>query len=460
MSAKMKSKVKSKVKSKAVSKNKKPDILEAFIVDVNGVLRGKRIPAESFGKVFKGALRLPFSAFAVDIWGQDVLSAGLVVETGDSDGVCLPDPDSLKPVPWATRPTSQVLLSMFLSNGRPFFGDPRHVLKGVLDRYKKLGLRPVVATELEFYLFDPKRGEYGAPLPPRSSRTGKRHHAPQVYGIGEMQEFDEVLSEIVSSCKKQGVPTDTAISENGPGQYEINLPHAADALAIADRTVLMKRAVRGVARKHGLDATFMAKPYADKSGSGMHVHFSVIDKNGRNVFSGKDEKGSDVLRHALGGLMKTMAEGMAVFAPNANSYRRFRVGSHAPTRIAWGYDNRSASLRVPASDIAGTRIEHRVSGADANPYLLLAVMLAGALYGIEHRIDPGAPITGNAYQSKAKVLPRQWDEALDLFEGSAFIAEYLGAGYRKLYAACKRQEKEQLESQVSSLEYDAYLGEV
>lgn len=441
-------------------KGKKPDMLEAFIVDVNGVLRGKRIPSESFDKVFKDGLRLPYSACAVDIWGQDVLSAGLVVETGDTDGVCLPVAGSLKPVLWAARPTQQVMMSMYLAGGKPFFGDPRHVLQGVLNRYKKRGLRPVVATEMEFYLTDKKLTERGGPQPPRSARTGKRHHAPQVYGINEMQEFDDVMSEIVDACKAQGIPTDTAISENGPGQYEINLPHAADALAIADRTVLMKRAIRGVSRKHGFDATFMAKPYADKSGSGMHVHFSVIDKKGRNVFSGKDEKGSVILRHALGGLMKTMTDGMAVFAPNANSYRRFRVGSHAPTRIAWGYDNRSASLRVPASDIAGTRIEHRVSGADANPYLMLAVILAGALCGIENKIDSGAPITGNAYQSKAKSLPNDWGAALDIFEHSEFIAEYLGSGYRKLYAACKRQEKEQLESQVSSLEYDAYLGEV
>lgn len=438
----------------------RPDMLEAFIVDPAGALRGKRIPRSGFDKVFKEGFRLPYSAFAVDIWGQDVLGAGLVTETGDTDGICRAVSTSMTPVPWAQRPTAQVLMSMQTSAGKPFFADPRHVLASVLARYKKRGLTPVVATELEFYLFDPRRDEQGRPQPPRAGRTGRRHHAPQVYGIDEMQEFDDILTGIVDACAAQGVPTDTAISENGPGQYEINLPHAADALAIADRTVLMKRAVRGVARRHGLDATFMAKPYPDKSGSGMHVHFSVIDKKGRNVFAGKDVKGSPVLKYALGGLMRTMADGMAVFAPNANSYRRFRVGSHAPTRIAWGYDNRSASLRVPASEIAATRIEHRVSGADANPYLVLAVILAGALDGIEARMDPGPPLVGNVYASKALALPSRWDEALDIFERSGFIGKCLDSRYRRVYAACKRQEKGQLESQVSSLEYDAYLGTV
>ncbi len=205
----------------------------------------------------------------------------------------------------------------------------------------------------------------------------------------------------------------------------------------------------------------MAKPYGDKSGSGMHVHFSVLDKNGNNIFAGKDKKGSPALRHAIGGLMKTMADGMAVFAPNANSYRRFRAGSHAPTKITWGYDNRSTALRVPESDLASTRIEHRVSGADTNPYLMLAVMLAGALYGIQGKVNPPAPVKGSAYSlTTAPLLPATWEGSLAVFEKSKFISKFIGNDYKKLYLACKRQEKELIERDISSVEHQAYLRDV
>ena len=436
------------------------ETLEAFLVDVNGVLRGKKIPRDSSEKVFKSGLRMPYSIFAVDVWGQDVLSAGLVAETGDNDGVCHSVPGSLHRVPWMERPTAQVLLSMTDAKGKPFFADPRQVLKKVLDLYAKKGLTPVVAAELEFYVLDSKPDERGSPQPPLLPRTGKRASGAHILSISELEEFGGVLSDIGKACVEQGIPADTAISENGPGQYEINLNHVPDALLAADHATLMKRIVRGVARRHGMDATFMAKPYGDRSGSGMHVHFSVVDKKGRNIFEGKDAKGSPALRHAIGGVLRHMPDCTAIFAPNLNSYRRFAAGSHAPTTISWGYDNRSAAIRVPDSDRAATRIEHRVPGADANPYLMLAAMLAAAYDGIVNKIDPGKPFTGNVYASGAKRLPSSWEASLEVFEKSKFIAKYIGRDYQKLYLACKRQEKEQLERQVSSLEYDAYLRDI
>ncbi len=436
------------------------EALEAFIVDVNGVLRGKIIPRDGSAKVFKEGLRVPYSIYAVDIWGQDVLGAGLIAETGDQDGHCHAVPGSLYRVPWGERRGAQVLLSMSDTKGKPFFGDCRHVLKRVLDLYAKKGLTPVVAAELEFYLLDNRPDEFGSPQPPVFPRTGRRARAPQTLSITELEEFNGVLADIDAYCDAQDIPAGAAISENGPGQYEINLSHVPDALQAADDATLLKRAVRGAARKHGMDATFMAKLYGDKSGSGMHVHFSVLDKKGNNIFAGKDAKGTPALRHAIGGLMRSMPDCTAIFAPNLNSYRRFAIGSHAPTTVSWGYDNRSAALRIPASDLASTRIEHRVPGADANPYLALAVMLAGAYDGIVNKIDPGKPFSGNVYASGAKRLPSNWGDALSVFEKSKFITKYLGRDFQKLYLACKRQEKEQLERQVSSLEYDAYLRDI
>lgn len=433
------------------------ETVEAFCVDVNGVLRGKLMPAKGAAKLFDGGLRLPFSAFAVDIWGTDVPAAGLVVETGDRDGLCHPVPGSLQRVPWLPRPTAQVMLSMQGAEGAPFFGDPRHVLSRVLALFKAKGWTPVVAAELEFYLIDGARDAHGFPQPPVSLRTGRRTEGPQNYSLAEISEFAPVLDDVNAFCKQMKVPADATVSEAGPGQFEINLNHVPDALLAADQAVMLKRIVRGAAQKHGLDATFMAKPYGDRAGNGLHVHFSILDDSGRNIFMGKDAKGSDALRHAIGGLLAAMPDSTAVFAPNANSYRRFAKGSHAPTCLAWGYDNRSAAVRVPESVLEATRIEHRVPGADANPYLVLAVMLAAAYDGLVNKADPGAPLSGNIYDSGAKRLPATWEEALTLFENSGFAETYLGAPYRQLYAACKRQEKDKIESRVTSAEYDAYL---
>ncbi len=433
--------------------NPRIETVEAFVVDVNGVLRGKWIPRQSMKKIISSGMRLPLSAFAPDIWGNNVPEAGLIAETGDNDGVCTIVPESLKTIPWLKSPTAQVML------GVNFFGDPRHVLAHVLSLYKKAGLTPVVAAELEFYLLDAARDERGAPQPPLSN-TGRRTLSAQSYNLGETDAFRKTLADIGRFCRLQNIPADTTISENGPGQYEINLNHVPDALAAADHAVLMKRVIKGVARRDGMAATFMAKPYGNKSGSGMHVHFSILDKQGRNIFAGKNAKGSPALHYALGGLLAAMAESMAVLAPNANSYRRLQAGSAAPTKITWGYDNRSTALRVPESDIAATRIEHRVAGADVNPYLALAVILGGALDGLQRKIKAPPSVRGNAYDAKAPALPATWEDALKGFENSKFIDRFIGRKYKKLYLACKRQEKVLLERQVSSAEHDAYLRDV
>lgn len=442
---------------------KNPDIqdVDAFIIDVNGVPRGKRLPVSSVKKVFSSGLRMPRSAFAVDIWGQDVLGAKLVLETGDGDGVCKGVESSLARAPWVKHPTAQLILSMYESDGSPFFADSRHVLKKVLDLYAKKGWTPVVAAELEFYLVDPTRDERGDPQAPLSPRTKKRSRESHMFNMDEMADFNDVLTEIHQTCRIQNIPTDTTISENGPGQMEINLMHGADALLAADQATLMKRVVRQVARKHGLDATFMAKPYVGKSGSGLHVHFSILDKNGKNIFAAaKGNHGTPLLRHAIGGLTRAMQDSMLVFAPNINSYRRFAPGAHAPTSVSWAYDNRTAAVRVPESDAVATRIEHRVAGADANIYLLMAVMLAGAYDGLVTKADPGKPLKGNVWDSKAKLLPNTLPDALKAFENSAFIAKYFGKHYRGVYAACKLQEKEIMDSRVSSAEIEAYMRDI
>ncbi len=434
--------------------------LEAFVVDINGIARGKSLPRESAAKLFKGGLNMPRSSFAFDIWGQDVIAAGLVAETGDNDGLCLPVAGRTHVMPWATRgkqQQAQSLMTMVDAQGKPFFADPRTVLSNVLARYARRGLTPVVAMELEFYLMDVMPDDAGRPQPPRNPRSHRRAHQAQTYGLAESADFAPVLDDIASACHAQGIPADATLSENGPSQFEINLNHRADALAAADDALLLKRVIKGVAARHGMMASFMAKPYAAKSGSGMHVHVSVLDRKGNNIFAGKTATGTPALRHAVVGVLATLRDSTAVLAPHANSYRRFRVGSHAPTTLTWGYDNRSAAVRIPSGSPAATRIEHRVAGADANPYLALAVILAGMLEGIEKRMTAPPPLSGNAYTSRAAHLPRRWDEALDLFARSTFIDRAFGKGFKKVFLACKQQEQELIDGEISSVEHDAYL---
>lgn len=437
------------------------EVLEAYIVDANGIPRGKWIPVNTAEKVFREGLRLPLSLHALDIWGEDVHGSGLISETGDNDGAAKPVPGTLLPVPWLQRPSAQVMLSMHDGQtGAPFFADPRHVLQKVLDRYAEQGLTPVVASELEFYFFDIERDENGHPQPPLMPKTGERGRTVNLYSLDELAGREDLLADIAAACNAYNIPADTTISEGGPGQYEINLLHIPDALVAADQATLFKRLIKGTARKHGLDASFMAKPFGERAGNGMHVHFSILDKNGDNVFAGDDAAGSDTLRHAVGGLLRHMADCTLVFAPHANSYRRFLKGSHAPTRIAWGYDNRTASVRIPDSERAATRIEQRVAGADSNIYLVMAVLLGAALDGILRETEPPPVSEGNVYDSDAPSLPDTWQAALTRFSESGFIADWLGADYRHVYAACKAQEMDIMNKRVSDIEYDACLRTV
>ena len=435
-----------------------PSVLEAFVVDANGIARGKWVPAERIAEVMSKGISLPRSVYALDIWGCDVPEAGLAIGTGDPDGICLPVEGSLLPVTWLARPTTQLLLRMVQQDGTPFFADPRQVLARVAGFYKEAKLTPVMATELEFYLIDRRRTARDPVSPPFSNEGRWQGWQTQVLSIAELHAFEPVLADIFLACERQNLPADTVVRENGPGQYEVNLNHVASALECADHAFLLKRIVKGVARKHGWDATFMAKPYGDRAGSGMHMHLSILDETGRNILAEPDGAPSDKLRHVVGGMLATMADAMLLLAPHANSYRRLAPGTHAPTRITWGHDNRMAAVRVITAGQA-TRVEHRVAGADCNPYLAVAGVLAGAMHGLRHAIDPGPAMTGEPTEDD-ETLPINWDDAIDAFDASTVMGEYLGLDYQDLYSACKRQEQKEFRMRVTDVEYDAYLQSV
>ena len=433
-----------------------PEIEAVFacVCDLNGTMRGKRLPIEQAVKILGGGLRMPLSTLSVDVWGEDIEGSELVFETGDSDGICDFTGRPIVLINWTNRPSALAMLWMREEDGKPFMGDPRRALAEIVDRYKERGLTPVVATEMEFYLYDPSGTQ---PEPPRSPITDKRLDSDGALSLDELEHFDAFLDDVYDACAEQGIPADAAISENGAGQFEINMMHVADALKAADDAVLFKRLVRGIARKHGLAATFMAKPYGERAGSGLHVHFSLENEAGENLFDNGTDEGAPLMRNAVAGLLATMQENTLVFAPHENSYRRLLPGAHAPTSVAWGYENRTAAIRIPGGSPKARRIEHRVAGADTNPYLVLASILGGAFIGIEGEMQPADPISGDAYSMKLDHLPLDWATAIEAFRRGRNIQNVYSKRLQTMLVESKTQELKRFARQVTDFEYDTYL---
>ena len=380
--------------------------------DLNGQMRGKRLPASDFDKLEKGGARMPLSSLNIDIQGADIVGSPLVFETGDADGMLLPTGRGPLPMPWLDRPSALVPMSLFHDGGTPFAGDPRHALVGVLDRFKARGWDVHAATEMEFYLVD----DSGAMMEPAHNPiTGRPMTGDATLGLYELDAFDAFFSDLYDGCAAMDIPAQAAISEAGHGQFEINLLHR-DALHAADDAYFFKALTKGIARKHGMAATFMAKPFASDAGNGMHVHFSVVDQDGRNVFDNGGPDGTDLLRHAVGGCVAAMPPSTLIFVPHGVSYDRMVPGAHAPTGAGWAYENRTAAIRIPGGSHKARRIEHRVACGDINPYLVMAAILGAAMVGIEDQMDPGEPLTGNAYDQDLPQLAGDWASAIDLFE--------------------------------------------
>ena len=439
---------------------KHPDLVkvEILLPRFCGPLMGKWLPANMLPKLADGAVRLPRSTAALDIWGDDVPAVGIAIEKGDPDGICLPVPGSLAIVPWASEPTAQVLVTMKdLITGEDCIYDTRTTLARVQDRFAAKGLTPVVATELEFYLIDPKVTATGHPQGPLVPGTGERLTGSQVYNMDVIAAFEPVLTEIYQSCQAQNIPAETTISEFGPGQFEMNLLHVPSALEAADHCMLFKRVVRHVARKHGLDATFMAKPYAHQAGNGFHIHMSLLDEGGSNLFSGEDHKANKPLLHAIGGMLETMRDCQLLYAPHQNSYRRFQPESYAPTTPCWGYDHRAVAIRVPTAIGPAARFEHRVAGADANPYLVIASILAGTLTGLEKELNPEAPLESLETIAAKQPLSPVWQEAIARFGASDWAIEQFGADFHLCYTKGREAEEAIVAATITDFECRSYL---
>ncbi len=436
---------------------KYPDVemFEVILPDLNGKLRGKWLPRENMEKAFAGGLKLPLTTLGFDVWGRDVES--WVYDNGDADGICVPDSRTLSIVPWLERPTGQVLLSLNEATGEPCRYDARVLLKQLMDRCKQLGYTPVVASEMEFYLLQAENDHLGRPMHTGIDANGEVAIGGQTYGIDSMQEMYDFLHGVRDACAEQDLPIDTLISEASPSQYEINLYHQADALLAADQGLLLQRTIKGVASKLGMRATFMAKPFGDMAGNGMHVHCSLLDSEGNNAFNNGTDEGTPLLRQAIAGCLATMSDCMLLFAPHMNSYRRFQTGSHAPMAPTWGYDNRTVAVRVPTDSYNAMRIEHRVAGADANLYLVISAILAGMIYGIENKLDAPPPVEGDAYTQFDPSLPDFWPDAVSAFKKSQFIPEYFSPEFQRAFGEAKEQEVAEFDKHVTDMEYEAYL---
>lgn len=429
-----------------------PDRIELMLCDINAVLRGKWLPGDQVNKFEQGTVRLPLSTYAPNILGTEVEATGLGILIGDPDGVIVPIAGSLKNMPWAEGNVAQVLVEMVDEEGKLSTLSTRYHLQDVAERFAAKGLTPVVATELEFYIVQKRDESTDPPTPPEGLPDA------QNYDLEVLNHSEAILTEILDSARAQGLATDTLIAEYGPGQFEVNFHHTDNVLDAADTALLFKRMVLAIVDKHGFEATFMAKPYADEPGSGMHVHASVLDAKGKNIFASTvEDEVSDTLKKAVAGTLATMRDAQAIFAPHMNSYRRFQPNSFAPSAPDWGVDHRGAGIRLPEVNGMGARLEHRISGADVNPYLVLAAVLGGMLYGLENDCPLPLPLDDDN-SSESEVLTHDWTTAVEYFAGSDFIADIFGEDYRHIYAAVRRDEIGALASIITSVEYRYYLS--
>ena len=427
------------------------DDVEAFVPDMAGAARGKLIPAAKFGA---GELKLPEGIFAQTVSGNYVDNKNNVE---DRDMLLVPDPSTLRPVPWVNDPTASIFLDCFHRDGSPVETSPRRVLRNVLDLYKEKGWRPVVAPEVEFYLIN-AHADANLEVEPPEGRLGRTETSKQPFSIDTMNDFDPFINAVYAYCEAQDIQIDTLSQEMGPAQFELNFLHG-DAVALADQVFLFKRTVKEAAIANEMHATFLAQPISGEAGSALHIHQSIVDENGSNIFSDDDGGPSDLFMSYIGGLQKYMPEALLIFAPYSNSYRRFLSYYSSPINLSWAIDNRTVGLRVPDSDPDARRVENRLAGSDVNPYLALAATLACGYLGMNEGLKPNEPIKGSAYDQPFSLHPFIY-EAIKAMEASEAMRRMLGDHFVSLYCAVKTDECREFQEIVTPWEREVLLFNV
>ncbi|MFQ6574235.1 glutamine synthetase family protein [Pseudomonas sp. UM16] len=424
--------------------------VDLISLDIPGHFYGKRYPIDMLEKVAAGSpLKLPQNCVLLGVQGGLFPIADYCFHDGDPDAPRRLIPGTLKPVRWENQPLGQMLIS---SDGThaPIEFEPREVLAQVLQRLERRGIRPVVAFELEFYLFDRALKE-GLPQFPRDPFTGDPDDQPNMH-IERLSRYSDVLREMVEAANEQGVDANVITAELGPGQFEINFGHCDDGLRAADWAALFCRSTRGVALKHGMRASFMSKPYLEAPGSGMHVHVSLYDQEGNNLLAADDQR---PLRHAVAGCLEVLPHCMPIFAANHNAMRRYGAMVNAASRASWGYEDRDACIRIPESDPRNLRIEHRLAGADANPYLVLAAILSGMEHGLDAACEPIPPL--NEDRNSGIDFPKDMLTAVSAMRQHPVVNERLGSEFVMVYCENKRQDHLAFLQDISAREYRWFL---
>lgn len=432
--------------------------VDLLIADMNGVVRGKRIERNSLNKVFEKGINLPASLFALDITGSTVESTGLGLDIGDADRICYPIPGTLSMEPWQKRPTAQLLMTMHELEGEPFFADPREVLRQVVARFTEMELTIVAAFELEFYLID-QENVNGRPQPPRSPISGKRPQSVQVYSIDDLDEYVECLQDIIDGARAQGIPADAIVAESAPAQFEVNLNHVNDALKACDHAVLLKRLVKNIAYDHEMDTTHgqaLSGPGRERTARAYLAARQAWQQHLHQRGSRAERRIAPCDRRCA----RDPAGLHGLPLPERQLLPPLRFAVLRAERAELGPDNRTVALRVPTGSPDAVRLEHRVAGADANPYLLLAAVLAGVHHGLTNKVEPGAPIEGNSYEQMEPSLPNNLRDALRELDESEIMAKYIDPKYIDIFVACKESELEEFEHSISDLEYNWYLHTV
>ena len=429
--------------------------IESVIADLTGVARGKILPARKYHEAV--GLRLPVSVFAQTVSGDYPPDALKAPNEADGDLFLKPDPSTVRRAPFAAKPTAVIIHDCHHFDGAPVEVAPREVLRRVLGLYHARGWRPVVAPEVEFYLVKPNT-DADYPLEPPLGRSGRPESGRQAFSVDAVNEFETLFEDLYDYCDIQDIGIETLIHESGVAQMEINLLHG-DAMDLADQVFLFKRGLRQVAMRHKIYGTFMAAPMEGQPGSALHIHQSVVSvKSGANIFSRARGGGeSEHFAHFIGGLQRYMPAALALCAPNVNSYRRLVPNEFGtPVNIEWGYDNRTAGLRVPVSQPQARRLENRISGADVNPYLAIAASLACGYLGMTERISPKPAVPGNAGKLGA-TLPHTLREAVGELEDCAPLRAVLGEEFVRLYSSVKRHEYNTFLSVISAWEREHLL---
>ncbi|RVT84318.1 glutamine synthetase [Rhodobacteraceae bacterium CCMM004] len=430
------------------------DEVECIVSDLPGIARGKAMPATKFAR--QDRFYLPNSIFFQTIAGDWAEAAGPEGFT-EPDMVLTPDYSTATAAPWTADWTLQVIHDISTQEGAPVPMAPRNVLKRVVDAYHARGWTPVVAPEMEFYLVapntDPARG-----IAPMMGRSGRPAAARQAYSMSAVDEYGNVIDDIYDFAEKQGFEIDGITQEGGAGQLEINLRHG-DPIKLADEIFYFKRLIREAALRHKCYATFMAKPIEGEPGSAMHLHHSVLDAEGHNIFSAPDGTETPAFHHFIGGMQRHLPAAIAVLAPYVNSYRRYVKDHAAPINLEWGRDNRTTGLRVPISDPGARRVENRLAGMDCNPYLGIAASLACGLLGLVEGVDPTPELLGDAYDAD-EAFPRDMFGALDAFRASPRLHDLLGPEFARVYTIVKTAEYEAFLQAISPWERQHLLTTV